>query len=1041
MSRSVFSFCICLVLFCVSCTPFEPVSFGVILDHESDHELIPITVTLYRFPSTYQCTITPSESAPNRLHECDTNKAKHAPLTNDLNVNHMHLSASKPISIESIIVWDGDDNYHEINSFCPRDTTNACQNQLSISSTIIQFPSNDVLIHSPNDVHQANYKHTNANQLHERRRQMDTGNGDFDIDYFEFTLSDAPGSGIDEFAFEIHVYWRNYSFYCQYNTDKNSPVPVLPGETAVCNDSNAVLSPGVIPLDESFKFDIRYLGSGNDTMRIDILRVYTVNGNYFEIDEFCVPYVFNASHHINAITPCDLYPHKYTLSNIPIDKDFVPRLYVGFRDEIHDPTIMASYANQAFAGNVRLIEPTEVAVTLTQTAGTTYTNAGVDYALYWDEYIFKCEYVDATVPESICRFATMAPKQIECNHETQFMVRIYNRGGVGIKEDVIIIDSIQVNDGHTGYKIENFCISNEFGGIPQSGTQNGNCSKSHSTVPKWSEACVGDALSGACSDNAINILFPVDFLISNEIMAATELQSLEGVVESKDASVPATCSPTRAPTRLPTIEPTIHPTTDPTNDPTIDPTTNPTNHPTEVPTVDPTVDPTTNPTTQPTIYPTFHPTYTPTKYPTIPSNNPSPSPTLNPTINPSLFPTLNPTSNPTLIPTWNPLRFTTTDENNEDQDKLGAASIDAELMMWFNENTTNKIISGVAVLVLVLIVCLICYICSIKKNCCFSKKEDENAKPLAAASANSLKSSSPNSDARSLSVASAAKIESDRANSVQLVSMNSQPSGQRSASMKRKVSSITVPLHDEYIVHLNTKPFGMSWSTLKTDRYNLYVCKVEPDGTAARNNVKKGHKLVALNGESIEGIGSKKIYEAINAAGLPLSIMFRKRGNKRQRSLRSQTVPSRSGEGMYEGSYDNQAYDPLAPGTPVKAEPVPFAGINVKRLSELPESMITPPIKAVPKPKDGDNMTVNISLIDLDELSDSNGSADLMYVQHNNVAGARTTDSTTLRGPDTLPMSTEMMSADSAVLHHAVQNSADLPSDLDDDENLALQSD
>eukprot|EP01083_Nonionella_stella_P147039 463296_1 len=176
MSRSVFSFCTCLVLFYGSCASFEPVSFGIILDHASDHELIPITVTLYRYPSTYQCTITPLESAPNSLHECDTNKAKHAPLTNDLSVlNHMHLSASKPISIESIIVWDGDDNYHEINSFCPQDTKNACQNQLCVLSTMVQFPSNDVLIQ--NDVHQANYKHTNANQLHERRRQMDTGNG------------------------------------------------------------------------------------------------------------------------------------------------------------------------------------------------------------------------------------------------------------------------------------------------------------------------------------------------------------------------------------------------------------------------------------------------------------------------------------------------------------------------------------------------------------------------------------------------------------------------------------------------------------------------------------------------------------------------------------------------------------------------------------------------------------------------------------------------------------------------------------------------
>eukprot|EP01083_Nonionella_stella_P017418 48729_1 len=64
-------------------------------------------------------------------------------------------------------------------------------------------------------------------------------------------------------------------------------------------------------------------------------------------------------------------------------------------------------------------------------------------------------------------------------------------------------------------------------------------------------------------------------------------------------------------------------------------------------------------------------------------------------------------------------------------------------------------------------------------------------------------------------------------------------------------------------------------------------------------------------------------------------------------------------------------------------------------------------------------------IIEEDERIDSSGSGDLLYVNMNSA----------LRAPDVLiPLRTEIMSAESAVLQHAVQNSADIPSDIDEED-------
>ena len=73
-----------------------------------------------------------------------------------------------------------------------------------------------------------------------------------------------------------------------------------------------------------------------------------------------------------------------------------------------------------------------------------------------------------------------------------------------------------------------------------------------------------------------------------------------------------------------------------------------------------------------------------------------------------------------------------------------------------------------------------------------------------------------------------------------------------------------------------TKLFGIEWKTTENDKKNLYVGKVKSKSQAASGNVKAGSKLLSLNGQMVEDVGAKIIYEALAVSEMPLTITFLK---------------------------------------------------------------------------------------------------------------------------------------------------------------------
>ncbi len=54
---------------------------------------------------------------------------------------------------------------------------------------------------------------------------------------------------------------------------------------------------------------------------------------------------------------------------------------------------------------------------------------------------------------------------------------------------------------------------------------------------------------------------------------------------------------------------------------------------------------------------------------------------------------------------------------------------------------------------------------------------------------------------------------------------------------------MTLNLSDEYTVSFESKPFGMTWASRKSDRQNLYVTGIDADTPAYYNSVLIGSKL------------------------------------------------------------------------------------------------------------------------------------------------------------------------------------------------------
>ena len=897
-------------------------SFGIIIDNNEDtyNQPVSTTMTLYWQQSSFECTILASQS--NHFYECNVNNlhSKQQQLQSQTS-NKLHIDSNDTISIKSIIIIDEDHNQHTMNSFCSLGASAKCEEILqSVSSTTIQLPTASELIQSPNTSHQCFIQHQSILTQHilarilyklfvytgtHRRLQTDAdpGSAPTDIDYITFTLSNLNDSGQTATGqvFRVDIFWDVYHFYCGYNFPPDGSTLLQPGDTKYCfsNDSYTESDNGDIIPGDSFYIRFFYQNGDTDLVRIASLRAYLNSGDYFEINGFCLPTFYNQSGYIQLDSFCPSSPHKLAATNLPITRgptqsEYIDRPYVYFPDAIRNnyingqPNDNSIYFNQAFDGNIRMAEPTTLNIRLSDT-----TDAGVDYTLYWDEQIIKWTNVISNTPlVSLSLSDESVSKNIECNHESQYMLHVYNPGN---GNDPITIQNVTVSSSDThAYSVETFCIANSYTKV-HVGSSNSACSNDEfGGIPQWDQVCVGDGLISdlnKCSDQGINIVFPQNLFLLGD-------QELEGRVINGDQNIPATCSPTPAPTKSPTVFPTKNPTADPTFDPTNDPTMIPTKYPS----VNPTTDPTKFPSTQPTRYPSLFPSVGPTKDPTFMPTESTPNPTMRPSEEPSIQPTDAP-----IVSTL--AGSDGLDQNDEESEFI--------ILEWFNESDENKIISAVGLGFCLLVCCLVCYIFYVTKTCCFlyrKKKDHPESVSMAA-----LKSQSPQSTTSLDVIVSNADPTHSGSSMIQLsntaqvpsVSMDLDLPPNPNQNKLRSQSSITIPHRDEFIVTFKTKPFGINMSTIKSDKYNLYVTKVNVNSVAMQKGVVRGTKLVALNGESIEGIGAKAIFDRLKKTPLPLDIMFRRRDRRKSSIIER----NQSGE-VYQSDALSSESELYEPGTP-----------------------------------------------------------------------------------------------------------------------------
>eukprot|EP01084_Bolivina_argentea_P023349 43557_1 len=579
-----------------------PISFGIVTNDNFNSQSTTTTLALYWNKSLYKCNIEPLSS--NQYYQCDIEKnIQKQTNDNNPNKNELHITSSNYVSIKSIVIWDNNNNYHEINSFCTMDIDNiyTCENSITLKSTIIQLPPNHILISSPNENHEGFLQYINdnnintKNELHPpsppKRRLPDTGSGPNDFDYLTITLSNISGSGIIT-PFQIKLWWQEYEIHCVIKDDNYFQWPIPEGTTVVCNDTyptNFVwIYRNDIALADSFIIEFFY--NNDDGVRIESFRLYTVDGNYYEIDEFCVPSVLDASPYMSATIPCTSYPHKYSTPYIVVHPDFLPYARIYFNDAIPG----SSLQNKPLEGLVKMMKPGWFTVTFSG-------SITADYTLYWDEYIIRCANIGSDGTQMDCSTPS-ATHYKECGHESKFMLHIYMPNN----NYEMIITKLTINDLSGTYGVDTFCIppaNTEWHPPDSSGIISNESCIEYPTLDKWDVVCVGTKNKvGKCSDRALTIKLP------HNILSTTGVNLGEAEIINGDDNIPATCKPTNAPTRTPSISPTQSPT---------QPTTTPSKNPTKYPTITPSTSPTKFPTKTPSKSPTKFPTTTPSKTPTI----------------------------------------------------------------------------------------------------------------------------------------------------------------------------------------------------------------------------------------------------------------------------------------------------------------------------------------------------------------------------------------------------------------------------------------
>ena len=340
------------------------------------------------------------------------------------------------------------------------------------------------------------------------------------------------------------------------------------------------------------------------------------NGDWFQIDSYCVPKQFNTSETPISSETCPEYPHKYQSSELEIGEFSVNKRYIEFPDDIK--TNIENYVNQSSVGLVKAwpLEQIYVGLTRLMTSGNEQVP---DLIMYWDEYVYHATGVSWDPDNSAkeVRFDISRTDQVttslECDHESYYKIYIKNTGDfTPALVSPIVIKEIHFGDTRSDWSIETFCIDEllDTNLVYGSQTLNGDCSdRGFAGVTEWNRVCVGDGFNNDlnapdrnnCSNSFIEILLP-----DNLYKFGAGIGNTKGLVIDSDLITNAalTCSPTNIPTSSPTTDPSNDPTHDPTSDPSNDPTGDPTMDPTNNPTTDPTKDPTANPTEIPTDDPT-----------------------------------------------------------------------------------------------------------------------------------------------------------------------------------------------------------------------------------------------------------------------------------------------------------------------------------------------------------------------------------------------------------------------------------------------------
>ena len=130
-----------------------------------------------------------------------------------------------------------------------------------------------------------------------------------------------------------------------------------------------------------------------------------------------------------------------------------------------------------------------------------------------------------------------------------------------------------------------------------------------------------------------------------------------------------------------------------------------------------------------------------------------------------------------------------------------------------------------------------------------------------------------------------------------------------------------------YSVTLKSRPFGLYLTKTYSDGLNLFCTRTNPDSEAEKAGVKPNSVLIAIEGESCEGIGSEEVNRRFVAAAkstLPLTITFRE---GLEEEIKPKKMIKVTTAGMDE-AVDNEAVDNEDGGD--GAEPATFLSLPIK---------------------------------------------------------------------------------------------------------------